>query len=91
MDIQAPSASKALKICADLKRKGKASLFRGQTQDWPTILPTFFRLSGAEREESNTHLARFIEWASAVPQMASYCESSEALTAIAQHYGIPTT
>ena len=91
MDIQASSAAKALKICADLKRKRKASLFRGQTQDWPTILPALFRLGGAEREQSTTHLARFIEWASAVPQMASYCESSEALTAIAQHYGIPTT
>jgi hypothetical protein len=36
-------------------------------------------------------LDRFLGWARTVPQMAIYRPSTPALTAIAQHYGIPTS
>jgi len=91
MDIEASSAAEALRICADLRRTGKASLFRGQCRDWPTLAPSLFRLGSKNRDRSATKLARFLEWANAVPQMAFYRDRPEELTAIAQHYGIPTT
>lgn len=91
MDIKAPSASEALRICTNLQRTGKATLFRGQKRDWPTLAPSLLRLSSEDRNRSAIKLKRFLEWANAVPQMASYRERLEELTAIAQHYGIPTT
>jgi len=91
MDIQASSSKEALRLCADFQRTGRASLFRGQTRDWPTLLPGLFRLTGKLRDKSTAELTKYLEWATAVPQMSPYNGKTEALTAIAQHYGIPTS
>lgn len=55
------------------------------------MTPSAHRLSGKDRERSARKLAGFLEWAKAVPQMAPYAKTPASLTAIAQHYGIPTT
>ena len=84
------SSAEAMAFCHDLMLTGSAYLFRGQSKDWPTITPSLFRGEGAERASATAVLSEFIEWANAVPQMARYWEDAEQLTAIAQHYGIPT-
>ena len=78
----------ALAFCKQLAKEDKADLFRGQTHDWSKILPSIFRLNGSS--DLRGSLAHFLGWARTVPQMAIYRSSTPALTAIAQHYGIPT-
>jgi hypothetical protein len=91
MDIHVESAAAALEKCWQLIREGKADLFRGQTQDWPKLIPSLYRTSGDERAAVLGELEYFKDWAQHIPQMAVYGGDDTALTAIAQHYGIPTT
>jgi hypothetical protein len=58
----------ALRYCRQLLAEGKADLFRGQTHDWPKILPNFFRPNGGSNLSGR--LDRFLGWARTVPQMA---------------------
>lgn len=85
-----PSASLALTYCRDLMSRGEADLFRGQSQDWPVIAPSLLRGDPGTRTRASKLLSEFSRWAENVPQMAAYHGSREAITAIAQHYGIPT-
>lgn len=89
-DLHFASSQAAIAYCHQLISDGTADLFRGQTQDWPLILPSLLRGTAETRAKAGTVLEAFIEWASAVPQMGSYGGDISALTAIAQHYGIPT-
>lgn len=89
-DIRFGTADEAKIYCQTLIAEGRANLFRGQLNDWPAITPSLFRGSGAQRDQARALLDGFMEWVTFVPQMAPYHESTEALTAIAQHYGIPT-
>lgn len=89
-DYYFDSADEALNFCQNLLKTGAADLFRGQNKDWPTITPSLFRGDAVAREKATTVLAQFIEWANAVPQMARYWGWHQQITAIAQHYGIPT-
>jgi hypothetical protein len=89
-DFYCDSAQAALDLCKKLVWEGKATLFRGQKRDWPKLLPSLLR-SGSDVNKSEQNLRAFSEWANSIPQMAVYRGSSEAITAIAQHYGIPTS
>lgn len=89
-DINFSTAAEALAYCEELMRTGVADLFRGQTNDWPTISPSLFRGSASIVNVARPLLAEFTEWANFVPQMVPYHDNPEEITAIAQHYGIPT-
>lgn len=84
------NADEALAFCDQLSKSGTADLFRGQTKDWPSITPSLFRGNDIQRAKATAILTQFIEWANAVPQMARYWGNPKQITAIAQHYGIPT-
>jgi hypothetical protein len=88
-DVYFDSANEALEYSKQLVRDGRADLFRGQTVDWPRLLPSLLR-PNSDVTESQKKLDAFLDWARSVPQMAMYRSSIPALTAIAQHYGIPT-
>src|SRR4051794_35110290 len=90
MELQVHSAEAALETCWQLIREGKADLFRGQTHDWPKLVPSLLRTSGPDRASASEELEYFKSWARFVPQMAIYGGGESAITAIAQHYGIPT-
>lgn len=90
MDLYFESSEKALLKCIELKESGDAQFFRGQIQDWATIIPSLLRLSGHKRLEAERELERYLEWAHSVVQMNPYHFSEKGLVAIAQHYGIPT-
>lgn len=89
-DHHFPSASEALKYCLNLASSGNADLFRGQSHDWPVIAPSLFRGQADTQAKARALLHEFQEWGETVPQMATYHGSTKAITAIAQHYGIPT-
>lgn len=90
-EVDVESLEEAVEFCRLLQREGKADLFRGQTRDWPAITPSLFRGDEAAKSASNSVLSAFEEWSAAVPQMAPYREQDGWVTAIAQHYGIPTS
>lgn len=89
--IHARDYDDALKICRELSASGQADLFRGQTVDWPRLIPSLFRLSDDKRKAAEVELGLFAEWANGVPQMHPYHGKDDAVAAIAQHYGIATS
>lgn len=89
--VHAQNHEDALKICRELLSSGQADLFRGQTVDWPRLIPSLFRLSYDKREGADAEKGMFAEWAHGVPQMHPYHGKNDAVTAIAQHYGIATS
>lgn len=91
MDRHFSSADEAVAFCRELLRNGSANLFRGQSRDWPTISPSLFRGDEGARVKAGMLLKEFVEWANAVPQMSRYWTDTLQLTAIAQHYGLPTS
>ncbi|MBT5653960.1 MAG: FRG domain-containing protein [Alphaproteobacteria bacterium] len=91
MEFHASSADEALEICRQLVRNGQANLFRGQTQDWPKITPSLHRIIKEEQDKAIQELKMFEEWSGSVPGMAVYRHKKEAITAIAQHFQIPTS
>lgn len=90
MEFHVESAEAALEKCWQLVRDGLADLFRGQTHDWPRLIPSILRTSDDRRNAAIEELEYFKEWACFVPQMATYEGDDTSITAIAQHYGIPT-
>lgn len=90
MDYYFESWEGALRFCMKAHQSGEFDLFRGQVRDWPTISPSILRGDEIRRLQSSKMLEEFVEWGKAVPQMAMYNGDEEQLTAIAQHYGIPT-
>lgn len=83
IDIYFDDADAAVAHCHQMISDGTANLFRGQTNDWPTIAPSLFRGSDDIRTAAQAVLNDFSEWASIVPQMAAYHENREQITAIA--------
>jgi hypothetical protein len=89
-DISVASVAEAIALCKRLKEAGKYDLFRGQTRDWPKLVPSLLRVADDALIVAEKSLNEFLEWAEVVPQMAVYREQRVAPMAIAQHYGIPT-
>lgn len=90
MDYYFESWEGALRFCMKAYQSGGFDLFRGQVRDWPAISPSILRGDENRRLQSSKMLEEFVEWGKYVPQMAMYNGDEEQLTAIAQHYGIPT-
>lgn len=89
--IECGSFEEAIQLCWKLQAEEGFDFFRGQSTDWPTIAPSLLRSrSDSDKRESQKRLDEFLEWAKATPQMISYNQSDAKLTAIAQHYGVPT-
>lgn len=91
MEFRFDNVEEALEKCWELVRTGQADLFRGQTRDWPKLIPSLFRSTGVDRQNASIELGLFKEWGANVPQMAIYDGNDGALTAVAQHYGISTS
>jgi hypothetical protein len=90
LELLVESGQAALRVCREMLRKNEAQLFRGQSHDWPRLIPGLFRSTGAERARASDELEMFRSWAVNVPQMGIYWNEATAITAIAQHYGIAT-
>lgn len=91
ISIECTSYEDAVRLCLELRNEKGFDYFRGQSTDWPEILPSLLRCrNDNEKSKAQRRLDDFLEWAKATPQMVSYNQSEAKLTAIAQHYGIPT-
>src|SRR5580693_581489 len=86
--VRAQSVSNARGILAALAGDGY-DIFRGQTHPWPPV-PTLLRLKNEDRSSAIERLQGFFEWCAQHPRLSPYANDVSRLTAIAQHYGIPT-
>jgi FRG domain len=83
----------AISIAKAWEQDGRADWFRGQTYPWPPRSSLWrWRQRAAKGETLTTEpaLFRFYEWAKRNPEMASVSGEEAKLTAIAQHFGLPT-
>lgn len=87
-EIFVNSETEAFEKCIELTRSG-INLFRGQFRDFRTIIPSAHRVIKPQNNLSIDTINEFINWAKAVPELIEY-RSDEILTAIGQHYGMPT-
>ena len=87
--LQLDSFDTALEHLVNLAETRKFDMFRGQRRHWP-LYPSMVRLEANARADALRSLTDFIEWAHSTPAMAPYAQSTDAIIAIAQHYGLGT-
>lgn len=87
-EIVVNSETEAFEKCIELTKSG-INLFRGQYRDFGTIIPSAHRAIKPQYNLNLNTINEFLNWANNVPELLEY-RSAEILTAIAQHYGIPT-
>lgn len=88
--IEASSVEEAVKIAKELKNSGRTYWFRGQAKEW-TLQSSLNRLHQIDRDLVMKKLERYVNWVKCTPGLEYLAENEDAVFAIAQHYGIPTT
>ncbi|MBK7940112.1 MAG: FRG domain-containing protein [Lewinellaceae bacterium] len=86
---QAADLREALEMALELKRRGEADWFRGQSRNWP-LLSSLNRHSDEAFEAAANRLANFMAWLKTIPVLQPIAENEWYAMAVAQHYGIPT-
>lgn len=93
--LKAASVEDAVALAEKLKAEGQYDWFRGQIRDWtPSSSLERKMLQGAEAQsECEMRLSRFLRWVTAQPALAYLAQEQnvDALFAVLQHYGFPTT
>jgi FRG domain len=79
------SLEQAIAHCHRMIKSGDFDIFRGQVSDWP-LIPSAFRRPSKDRDG----LEEFEAWVLKSFAVADAINSPDAMTATAQHYGIPT-
>jgi len=80
----------ALRLAQDFKEAGTYDLFRGQRCRWE-VKAKLCRLSLEEREEATQSLVRYLSWVRSTVGLEELAANPEAMIAVAQHHGLPTT
>ncbi|GEM_PF-2367938 len=88
--VRADNVEDAVKAMERLRDMGHAQWFRGQIRNWPKLVPTVYRDS-VDFNEALSELNRFFYWAKNEPGLEKIAQSTDALIAVAQHYGLPTS
>lgn len=87
-EIVVNNETEALEKCIELTRSG-INLFRGQFRDFRTIIPSAHRDIKPQHNLNIDTITEFTNWAKTIPELIEY-RSDEIITAIGQHYGMPT-
>lgn len=87
---EASDLAEALRLAEGLRLSGAADWFRGQTRNWP-LESSFGRRDADGQEVAKKRFARFHQWVTTTPQLEALAGNLDAIMAVAQHYGIPTT
>jgi len=88
--LRVANVEEALSVAQLLRETGQAQWFRGQTQNWPKLTPSLYRGSDADVTLVQQAMQRLERWATATPGLEELAASTDALVAVAQHYGVPT-
>lgn len=88
----ATDVESALALARALQAAGEYQFFRGQENSAWQALPSFLRISDdVEQRTAQIRVARLLSYIRAATQSQSIEYSDDALIAIGQHYGLPTT
>jgi len=83
----------AIALAQKWQIEGRYEWFRGQVQCWPPY-SSMYRLMQSDGEESasrvEARMSRFMQWMQQTPGLAAIAVDVDAVSAIAQHHGIPT-
>lgn len=88
--VYAENVDEAIAVAEKLRDLGVAQWFRGQIQNWPELTPSIYRCSDAEIEQAKKAIYRFGNWVKSTPGLDEIAASTDAMLAVAQHYGMPT-
>jgi len=85
------NVDEAIALATEFKQAGRYDWFRGQTRNFP-VVASFYRRDEAERERTLEALARFEAWVKATPGLEGLASQGvDAMIAVAQHHGLPTS
>jgi FRG domain-containing protein len=87
--FEVDSVQEAVALAEKLEALGAYNIFRGQTTDWP-MRSSLTRLSPAERSMAGEEFSEFAAFVARTPELAEMRGDVYAITAVAQHYGMPT-
>lgn len=85
----APNVEEAVRFAQTLRAEQGFDMFRGQRRSW-RLQCSLYR-DGIDQKEAGAKLAHLKRWIAATPELASIHGDDDAVTAIAQHYGLPTS
>ena len=80
----------AIRLASELKAEGRYDWFRGQRQNWP-LTPSLYRHSQQQQQLDRERILTFARWLQVTPGLREIATNPNAVLAVAQHYGIPTT
>ncbi|MFC0668559.1 FRG domain-containing protein [Azotobacter chroococcum] len=93
--MKATSVEEAVALATRLKAEGRYNWFRGQLREWNPASSLERKLLHDPEAKPNldAKLNRFLKWVQAYPALAYLAapENIDALFAVLQHYGFPTT
>jgi hypothetical protein len=88
--VCAANVDEAVAVAQRLQELGQAQWFRGQVENWPKLTPGLYRPNiDFARAEKAMH--RFAHWVKSTLGLEEIARSTDAMLAIAQHYGMPTS
>lgn len=87
--IQVGTLEDAVELAATFKKEGRYDWFRGQSEEWSPD-PTLVRLDEDGRKVADERWSRFAYWVHKTSGLEELRKDSDLITAVAQHYGIPT-
>ena len=91
--LRAKNAVAAIAMARAFQRSSQYDLFHGQLRPRP-IVPTMMRREGPPLNEARQRLRSFVNWACTAEAVASMIGGTldlQAVMAVAQHYGLPTS
>jgi hypothetical protein len=83
----------ALALAKEWQQQGRAQWFRGQVFPWPprsSLLRWTNRANSGDTLSTEPTLYRFYDWAQQRPELSFIAAEISKLTAVAQHFGLPT-
>ncbi len=88
--IRASDVREAVSIAMRLREEGRYDWFRGQVRNYP-VVASLHRLPEAGKEAAIEKVGRFESWVHRTPGLEEVAaDGVDAITAVAQHYGLPT-
>lgn len=84
------SVEDAVTLAMRLRAEGRYDLFRGQVRNYQ-LVPSLHRIEGPEKEATIEKFARFEGWVHNTLGLEELARAgTDAMLAVAQHYGLPT-
>lgn len=91
-DFEVRNVEEAVELAARFKREERYDWFRGQKKEW-LARPSIARIANDadQFEKAKRRQISFLRWVKRTPGLEGLANDVDAVLAVAQHYGIPTS